>query len=143
MRIFFSIAIALAGWSCSSINAMRTPQPLPDHSPMVTIDPSMTNKNSAPVTINHAEQVGDLILLDVSYSGGCETHAFDLASRGEFTATYPPEVEIVLKHNSNDDRCRALVDDKLYFDLRPLQYQGTNRVLLVVKNTNKTLIYTY
>lgn len=96
-----------------------------------------------PVAIKSAQQIGDFIVLDVSYGGGCEDHVFELESRGDFSSTYPPEVEIALKHNSNGDRCRGIMDKKLWFDLSPLKYQGTNRIILILTNTDTTLEYNY
>ena len=100
-------------------------------------------KKTDPVNIKYAEQNGDYIVFDVSYSGGCAEHFFELVSTGAFSPTYPPEVEISLKHNKNGDACRSIIDTKLYFDLKPLQNPATTQVLLVIKNTNKTLEYTY
>lgn len=101
------------------------------------------SKKGAPLNIKYAEQNGDYAVFDVSYSGGCEEHEFKLITTGVFATTYPPEVEVLLAHNNNGDNCRSVVDRKLFFELTPLRYDGTNQVRLIVKNTNKTLDYTY
>lgn len=121
---------------------MRTTAPA--NSQVIFIDPSVNPLVGIdPVNVKNAQQIGDFIVLDVSYSGGCEEHEFQLETRGNFTATYPPEVDVTLKHNSNGDRCRGIKDEKLWFDLTPLKYGGTNRVILVLTNTNTTLDYNY
>ena len=110
----------------------------------VRIDPSIRMEdNTDRMTIKSAEQNGDILILDVSYSGGCADHEFELVSNGNYKATYPPELQIKLLHNSNGDGCRGMIDKKLYFNIQPFQYAGTTQVLLVLKNTNKTLDYNY
>jgi hypothetical protein len=121
---------------------MRTTAPA--NSQVIFIDPSVNLlKGIDPVNVKDAQQIGDFIVIDVSYSGGCEEHEFQLETRGDFTSTYPPEVDVALKHNSNGDRCRGMMDKKLWFDLRPLKYDGTNRIILVLTNTDTTLDYNY
>ncbi len=128
--------------SCGSMQ--RAVDSLPAEAPAVIVNPQLRiPAKQARVSINFAEQIGDFLVLDVTYSGGCAEHAFDVVSKGKYTATYPPEIEITLTHDDKGDGCRSIIDEKKYFDLRPLQYQGTNKVLLVLTNTNKTLEYNY
>ncbi len=110
----------------------------------VRIDPSSRlDDKTDRITIKSAEHNGDILILDVSYSGGCADHDFELISNGKYKATYPPELEIKLLHDSHEDSCRGMIDKKLYFNIQPFQYTGTTQVLLVLKNTNKTLDYNY
>ncbi len=139
--ISYSIILTLVACSVNS-TPMRTTAPA--NSQVIFIDPSVNPLTGLdPVNIRDASQMGDFIVLDVSYSGGCEEHEFQLETKGDFTATYPPEVDITLKHNSNGDRCRGVMDKKLWFDLSPLKYDGTNRIILVLTNTDTTLDYNY
>ncbi len=144
MKIFLNAFVLCALlYSCASMHQASTIN-IPEDSKDVQIvkRSELTNKTDV-VNIKHAEQLGDYVVFDVSYSGGCAEHSFDLITSGEFTATYPPEVEIKLMHNKNGDGCRSIIDKKLYFYMEPLQYNGTNKILLVIKNTNKTLEYNY
>jgi hypothetical protein len=125
-----------------SSTPMRTTAPA--NSQVIFIDSSVNHLVGVdPVKVKDAQQIGDFIVIDVSYSGGCEEHEFQLETRGDFTSTYPPEVDVTLKHNSNGDRCRGITDTKLWFDLTPIKYDGTNRVILVLTNTDTTLDYNY
>lgn len=99
-------------------------------------------KNVA-VNIKNAEQVGDILILDVSYSGGCADHDFELVSNGRYESTYPPELEVKLWHNGNGDRCRSVIDERIYFDLKPYQYGGTTQVRLRILNNDRVLDYSY
>lgn len=144
MKIFPKFLIfGLLILSCTAINksgALIIPE---DAKEVHIVTRAAFDQKSDQVNIKFAQQSGDYVVFDVSYSGGCADHTFDLVSTGAFTATYPPEVEVKLKHNNNGDGCRSVIDQKLYFNLSPLKYDGTGRVLLIIKNTNKTLEYNY
>ncbi len=144
MKIFPKFLIfGLFILSCTAINksgALRIPEDAKD---VRILNRAEFSQKSDPVNIKFAQQSGDYIVFDVSYSGGCAEHTFDLVTMGAFSATYPPEVEISLKHNNNGDGCRSVIDQKLYFNISQLKYDGTARVLLIIKNTDKTLEYNY
>lgn len=144
MKIFPKFLIfGLFILSCTAINksgALRIPD---DAQGLQIVKRESFNQKSDPVNIKFVQQSGDYIVFDVFYSGGCADHTFDLVSTGAFSATYPPEVEIRLKHNSNGDGCRSVIDQKLYFNISQLKYDGTTQVLLIINNTNKTLEFNY
>jgi hypothetical protein len=141
--MFFSFCLALLAASCGvNSTPMRTTPPA--NSQEIFSDPSVNHETGIdPFQVKDAQQIGDFIVLDVSYSGGCEEHVFNLETRGDYSSTYPPELEVTLKHNSNGDRCRGIMDKKLWFDLSPIKYDGTNRIILVLTNTDTTLEYNY
>ncbi len=95
------------------------------------------------LSIGYIEILGDYLAVDVSYSGGCEEHQIDLVTNGKFTATYPPEIELAIVHNANQDYCRSMIDEKLYFNLESIRYNGTTRVLMRLNNNNRTYEYNY
>ena len=109
----------------------------------IAVDPYSTRSAGNPVYIRDVEIIDDYLVLSVSYSGGCEDHDFALNTRGDFAATYPPELKITLWHDAHGDRCRSMIDKKLWYDLTPVRYPGTNRVLLILSNTVLTITYTY
>ncbi len=98
---------------------------------------------SAPFEVAYADFINDHLVLQVSYAGGCEDHQFEVISDGKYTATYPPEITLHIKHFDNGDRCRGFIDEKRYFDARSIQYPGTNRVRVVFAHNNKILDYIY
>jgi hypothetical protein len=122
----------------------RAAMEVPEEAPQVRIDPRLDfEAKTSPFSITFVEQRGDFFAFSVSYSGGCGEHGFDLVSRGDFTATYPPEVRITLQHDNRGDRCRGRVDERRYFDMSNLKYQGTNKVKLILTNTNETFEFNY
>ncbi len=87
----------------------------------------------------------DTLRVIVSHSGGCEEHGFNAYFSGAWLKSFPPQAVIELEHlNPNNDACRSLVKDTLYFDMRPLRYEGQNTV--VVKwsgNAERMAKYSY
>lgn len=142
------ITVLLAGVLCVTLagcgSLQRAVAELPESAPAVIAGPDADIYGlSDPHEISFADVVNDYLVLNVSYSGGCEDHDFEVLSNGKYTATYPPEIVLHVKHYSNGDFCRGIIDEKRYFDLRPLQYPGTNRVRLVFAKSNKILDYIY
>lgn len=62
--------------------------------------------------------------LDVSvvHGGGCKDHTYTLAWNGELTEGMDgtPVANLVLVHDANEDRCKALVRATPRFDLTPI-----------------------
>lgn len=72
-------------------------------------------------TINAATLQGDTLTINVSYSGGCETHAFTLVAEERFLESFPVQLRVSLAHNANGDTCEALITEALHFDLTPIK----------------------
>ena len=72
-------------------------------------------------TINAATLQADTLTLNVSYSGGCETHAFTLVAEERFLESFPVQLRVSLAHNANGDTCEALITEDHHFDLTPLK----------------------
>lgn len=92
-------------------------------------------------TINAATLAGDTLRVNVSYSGGCETHAFTLVAEPRFLESFPVQLRVSIAHNANGDRCEALITEDYHFDLTPLKeaYQkgyrtDTGTIALQLKN---------
>ena len=68
--------------------------------------------------LNDAVIDGDILTLDVSYSGGCEPHEFTLVISESFDDDVEPvELRTVLAHDANNDSCEAFLTEKYIFDL--------------------------
>ncbi|MDP6909598.1 MAG: hypothetical protein QF371_08835 [Flavobacteriales bacterium] len=73
----------------------------------------------------------DTLRVIVSYSGGCEEHDFNAYFSGGWLKSLPPQALIELEHlNPNNDACRSLVKDTLYFDMKSIRYKGQNTVMV-------------
>lgn len=143
-RIAILCAVAASSLCACSGTKAGGARGIPETAPIVLIKPGADlQARTSPMKIIYADQIGDFLEVRVSYSGGCAEHNFTLVSKGKHTATYPPEVEVAFQHDDAGDPCRSMVDEKRYFDLTPLRYPGTNRVLIVLTNTRQTITYTY
>jgi hypothetical protein len=68
-----------------------------------------------------------ILKLNVSYSGGCKKHQFLLVERKNFKrAKNIYEVHLQLLHNSNQDTCKKIVTEFLFFNLLPLKTELQN-----------------
>ena len=72
-------------------------------------------------TINAATLQGDTLRVNVSYSGGCKTHAFTLVAEERFLESFPVQLRVSLAHNANSDTCEAWITEDYDFDLTPLK----------------------
>ena len=72
-------------------------------------------------TINAATVQDDILSVDVSYSGGCETHAFTLVAEERFLESLPVQLRVSLAHNANGDTCEALITEVYTFNLTPIK----------------------
>ena len=143
MKNFFLIPLVVLFIQCKS-SFQSAAYAIPEETLAVKIDPSENiQKRGDRTTISRMEVLGDYLSMSVSYSGGCEEHDFDLISDGRYSATYPPEIELVLRHNANKDMCRSYIDETLFFDLKPLQYDGTSRIVIRLTNNDNLYEYNY
>jgi hypothetical protein len=91
----------------------------------------------------------DILSTVVSYSGGCEKHEFTLVAIANLTNTdLNHQVNLVLGHENNGDKCKKIVRERLDFDLSPLKekYKQVYRVKsssITLKLTNKPLNIKY
>lgn len=137
LPLIFLLSFCKSGMQSSVYN-------IPEETLSVTIDPNENlNDKGDRTTISRTEILGDFLSLDVSYSGGCEDHEFKLITDGKHSATYPPVIELVLRHDAHNDKCRSYLDETLYFDLKALQYSGTTRIAVKLTNNEKTYYYNY
>ncbi len=73
---------------------------------------------------------GDVLLLTLSYGGGCEDHEFEFFSEGPVMESFPPGAMIRVYHDSRNDLCRALIRQTFELDLRLLRAGYTDEVVV-------------
>ncbi len=74
---------------------------------------------------------GNVLVIDVSYSGGCEKHEFELIGSKSIQKSLPPKRGIKLYHNANGESCRELINQTLSFDISEFAYPGGEIMLLL------------
>jgi hypothetical protein len=66
----------------------------------------------------------DKLFLEITHGGGCKQHDYELfMSPSVFAESFPVQASLYLRHNANGDLCKALLQPKLCFDLRPVAEQ--------------------
>jgi len=63
----------------------------------------------------------DVLTVFVSYSGGCETHSWELCWDGSIAESMPQQVWFELGHEANNDTCEAMVSEEIAFDISSLE----------------------
>jgi hypothetical protein len=87
---------------------------------------------------------GDTLAIKVQYGGGCEPHDFQMHQNMHWKKSMPPQLNIYLEHKNNNDMCRALITQDLYFDLSTCRYNKGNSVILILNGDRERRIdYTY
>lgn len=76
---------------------------------------------------------GDCLHLKVIHGGGCRDHDFQLLWNGMHMESMPPQVSLVFSHDAKEDHCRAILNTKESFDLKPLRYSGLGQVILNIR----------
>lgn len=74
-----------------------------------------------PAIVVDAAIAKDVLHIITRYGGGCKEHDFELYWNGLFMESNPVQVNLQLSHHSNNDMCRALITENLYFDLALLK----------------------
>lgn len=92
-----------------------------------------------PFALNHLVIRGDFLTLDITYSGGCGKHEFDLVmTPAAFLESFPVQANLFLRHEDHDDACDGLVRREVTFNLQPVArlaeafYGATDEIILNV-----------
>jgi hypothetical protein len=101
------------------------------------------NTEMRPVNMESVEIIGDSLFIPVNFSGGCKNHVFNLTHTGAYMESMPPILDIYLEHEDNGDACRALITEKLGFDLTQLRYSNEGPLTLRLYGLREPLRYEY
>ena len=96
-----------------------------------------------PFQVDTAWVRGNVLLLNVTYSGGCQEHVFELQSDLKYMKSMPPKLPVFLQHNGNRDHCRSMERKELAFDISGMKYAGGKTVMLRINNYDKEVRYDY
>jgi hypothetical protein len=96
---------------------------------VLTNDFSSYARDNSETQILNAFISDSTLTLKVSYSGGCEVHSFELIGSKMIQKSLPPIRGIMLIHNSNNDDCRAIVEQELRFNVSKFKYPGSSIIL--------------
>lgn len=106
---------------------------------IVDAETDMADKGAL-YTVDSIKINEDVLSVFVNYSGGCESHSFELYSNGMYAKSMPPQLSLCLKHTSNNDNCRELILKELKFNVANLKYAGKSTVVLKLADKKTTYL---
>ncbi|MGB8320900.1 MAG: hypothetical protein WCE54_22415, partial [Ignavibacteriaceae bacterium] len=126
--------LALQSLSCSEKNSITDPDDFLNDKIIIT---NSINANSEYDNLKVLEQYvsDDYLILKVMYSGGCKKHEIKVYTTGAIIKTNPPQAELFIFHNSNNDGCKALITKELKINLIELKYfykANFNRIQIIL-----------
>ena len=73
------------------------------------------------ILINDVSIIGNKLVINGSYGGGCEEHIFRLIASDTWLESYPVQTPLLFSHEANDDMCTAFFTKLFVFNLSPLK----------------------
>jgi hypothetical protein len=100
---------------------------------------------SDPLTIKSASLDGNILSVEVEYSGGCQKHWIELMGSFAVMKSLPPKRTIKLIHGANDDTCRELITESLQFDISlfAMDQKSGSEIILVLDDYKGEISYVY
>lgn len=100
---------------------------------------------SDPLTITSALINGNIMTIEIEYSGGCEEHILDLKGSFSVMKSRPAKRSIKLMHNANGDSCRKMVNQTLHFDISSFAMSKTSgsEIILLLDGFKEEISYIY
>lgn len=111
--------------------------------PTIRVDKNAQfEQKTAPFNMETINIIGDTLVLEITYSGGCKTHQFELVTSLGYQKSSPPKLPVVLLHHSGGEACREKIKETLRFNISELKYPGENSVVLILPQ-KKHIEYVY
>jgi hypothetical protein len=121
-RVFRILALALLSWGCFGYSANQDQPVSIDDAPILIMADSEEMRSSCndKARIRSISVQQSILIMDVSFGGGCEEHEFSLYSLPAFRRERRIQADLYLSHDGKGDLCKALVHKRLIFNLLPL-----------------------
>ncbi len=75
----------------------------------------------------------------ISYHGGCGKNNFELYSNGLLMKSMPPQLEIYLEREQENETCNDEIKQLLKFDLSPVKKPGNAKIILNINSAENKL----
>lgn len=121
--LFFTIACDNNEAIGNDMNTLDKINLIIDQQKFLNADANRRNgnvNNSDSFEIKNIEREGDILKVQVSYSGGCKNHTFDVLWGASVLLSHPCQINLILKHDANNDLCEAYITEILEIDLAKL-----------------------
>jgi len=137
------VLVIFAGYSCKTVkqntdkNTVKVDSNNVECLPIL-LDTANAFTESDPFLLVNAEFLGNCLMIEVEYDGGCGGDTWTLAWNGMLMKSLPPKANIYL-HLKDEDACRSKVRKKLYFDVSSIY--NNQEVVLYLKDFRGMLTY--
>ncbi|MFN3916225.1 MAG: hypothetical protein ACK4K0_00670 [Flavobacteriales bacterium] len=140
----FTLMLLALSLSCNC-KKKGTKTPKPEIKSTITESGFIEPKENAPFVVKSVKVKGDILTIEVEYSGGCQKHEFDLFFNGIYMKSMPPKAGLILVHKNNGDNCRELITETLKFDLTSTRYGDTKdyTIIFSLNNHKEDFEYSY
>ena len=103
------------------------------------------SKTSDPITISSVQVDGNFMTIEVTYSGGCGDHSFQMIGSSMIAKLLPPIRAIQLVHNANKDECKKMMIQTIKVDLSALAYkkESGSEIYLTLEGWKEKVKYTF
>jgi len=117
----------------------------PEETNMITATLGDTDQSSDSFSISDIRVKGNTMLIDVSYSGGCEEHQFEMTGSQNIAKSLPPIRAIQLVHKANGDQCKKMVMETIEVDIKALAYkqEAGSIIYLTIEGWKDRVEYTF
>lgn len=141
MKLVSILAVSVLLFACNNTKEVLEIDPINVKSAQI----GDVTQESAETTITSAILEGNVLTLEVEYSGGCKDHTFELIGSAAVMKSMPPKRPIKLVHNSNEDSCRELVSETIKFELESLAYskESGSEIVLLLDGYKESISYIY
>ncbi len=156
IRLSIFIALSLFLLQCKKAkNASKEPEKKPNTEitnekppqKLMTIHGSMSYEwpgSTDPYDVLDIKVKGDTLAVIVQYGGGCEPHDFQMHHNMRWMKSLPPQLNLYLEHESNNDMCRAMITHTLHFDLSTCRYSPGKSVIFILNGDRERKVeYNY
>lgn len=141
MRVLFILSLAIALTSCG--NSKNNASKMKSDSEISKATIGDINQESDPVEINSVSIDGNIMTINVSFSGGCEDHKFNLVGSAAVMKSLPAKRPVALIHGSNEDNCEAYLSKNIQFDISELAISQQNGSEIYLIIGEKEYLYQY
>jgi hypothetical protein len=135
--LILSIIVTFLG-SCNLFKGSKNKQE--EVIPIAKIDDFNNYRENDNYSIVNAFIDGNILNLDVTYSGGCKTHNFELIGSNMVAKSLPPQRNVLLVHHANGDDCRELMGERIKFNIQNLAFDGKD-VMLIINGYKNEILY--
>jgi hypothetical protein len=124
--------VVLLGSGCAGDRELTTSDVLPIGSCRAT--PATDAYSLGEVSLD-----GELLVAELTSSGGCAAHTFAACWDGEVAKSDPPQVFVTLSHDAHGDPCDALLNHEVRIDLARIRADVPTPVIIHIVGATSQL----